>query len=435
MGPPTVLAHGLSVQGEVPVPIWWVAIAAAAVLVLSFLILGRTWQESRLEDGGWGRRLSRRIDRTLGGLEWPARVLGVVIAVTVWAAALFGPLFAIENVAPFAVYIAFWVGGIIVSAVVGDVWAVLSPFETAVRLVNRGRTVDRTPVPELGLWPAAVLLFGFAWLELVHPSATDPRTIGIAITVYAMVIAVGATWWGQSWVWSAEAFGALFRLLAAMAPLHRDDEGRLRLRPPFVGLARVPPDRGTAALVIVALGTTTFDGVTRLPFWTELAARRTGWAMVPIATLVMLAVVLVMGGIFLAAIGYAARRTDRPADRLAEDFAHSLVPIVFAYAVAHYFSLLVLEGQRTYILGSDPFGRGWDLFGTASWMVSYEIVSTALIGAIQVAAIVVGHLAGVVLAHDRAVALLEPKLAVASQRRLLDAMVAYTVSGLVLLLG
>lgn len=98
--------------------------------------------------------------------------------------------------------------------------------------------------------------------------------------------------------------------------------------------------------------------------------------------------------------------------------------ITLAYAVAHYFSLLVFEGQRLLALASDPVNSGWNLFGTADWTVDYAAVSPTTIAWVQVGAIVVGHLAGVVLAHDRAVALFHGKTATRSQLPLLAAMVA-----------
>ena len=115
-------------------------------------------------------------------------------------------------------------------------------------------------------------------------------------------------------------------------------------------------------------------------------------------------------------------------------FIASLVPIAFAYAVAHYFSLLVFDGQNLIALASDPFGRGWDLFGTIDQTVNYRLVSVRTIALVQAGAIVVGHVSGVLVAHDRAVERYRPNLAVRSQYPLLAVMIAYTVGGLAILL-
>ncbi|MGH2650518.1 MAG: hypothetical protein ACRDHK_04830, partial [Actinomycetota bacterium] len=118
-----------------------------------------------------------------------------------------------------------------------------------------------------------------------------------------------------------------------------------------------------------------------------------------------------------------------------ERFVHSLIPIVVGYTIAHYFSLFVFQGQAGYILASDPFGRGWDVFGTDDWAINFLVVSTRAIALVQVAAIVTGHVLGVVAAHDRAVALFSGLDKRRGQYALLAVMVLYTSVGILLLLG
>lgn len=432
-----LLGHGLAVRGEVPLPLWAVAVGAAAALILSFVALARLWKEPRFEGaaGSRGIALGSGTSRLADVGEWPVRVFGVAVFLVVWAAALIGPFNADQNLAPYAIYVGLWTAGMIASGLVGDVWHVLSPFETVGRVASSDPEGAVDVVDWLGLWPAAGMLLLFMWLELVHPNPADPRTLGIAIGVYVGVMLLGTMWWGRPWIRSAEAFGALFRLLAAMSPLGRDEDGRMRLRPPLAGLGSVHPVQGTAALVIVALGATTFDGVTRTGLWETIVGDRSGWALVPYGTVGMLITIGLVAAVWVHAMRRAARITGHEVGDLAERFAHSLLPIALGYAVAHYFGLLLFQGQRLLALASDPFGYGWNVFGTADWVVNYDLVSPLAIGIVQAAAIVVGHLAGVVLAHDRAVAMFPPGEAARSQRALLDVMVVYTVTGLVLLLG
>jgi hypothetical protein len=116
-------------------------------------------------------------------------------------------------------------------------------------------------------------------------------------------------------------------------------------------------------------------------------------------------------------------------------FIHSLVPIALGYTVAHYFSLFVFQGQAGYILASDPLGRGWDLLGTGDLVINYAAVSIATIAVVQVTAIVIGHVIGVVAAHDRAVGLFSGEDKTRAQYSLLGVMVMYTVGGIALLVG
>lgn len=426
------LAHGVGARGDLPIPLWIASWGAGAVLVLSFVALGVLWPRARFEGQPHLGRVvlpapAARV------VAVPVRLLGVVLVGLVWAAAIAGPNSVTNNLAPYAVYVAFWVGLTIVAGFLGDVWQLLSPFETGLRLAGRG---DARPLERLGHWPAAVLLLAFGWIELVHPEPADPRMLAQAIGVYIAIIVVGAAVAGPGWVRSAEAFGVIFHLIGQLPPFHRGPSGELRIRPPLVGLADVRPVRGTAAVILVALGTTTFDGLTRLAAWEQLVAGRAGWDIVPLKTAGLLFAVGLVAAIYVWAMREAATRVGEASARgLVDAFVHSLIPIALAYAIAHYFSLLVFEGQRLVALTSDPFARGWDLLGTVDWQVDYRTLSSRLIAWVQAGAIVVGHVAGVVLAHDRAVALYPGRDATRSQYALLVAMVAYTMGGLVLLLG
>ncbi len=434
--PAPVWAHGIGVRGDLPLPLWMVSYGATAVLVLSFVALGLLWRRPRLQEATAGVTVAESLDRFAGAVSVLLRVGGVGAFVAVVAAAFAGPLSSVENLAPYAIYVGLWVGGLVVSGLVGNLWRAISPFETALRLgLPRERAKGLRPLERIGVWPAAVLLLAFAWLELVYPEPADPRVLAQAMAVYVAIMVVGVTHAGPRWIRSAEVFGVVFGIVAAMAPFHRDDRGRLRLRPPLAGLADLDVVPGSAAVILVALGTTTFDGVTRQPFWEQLVGARTGWSVVPLGTAGLLLAVGAVSGLYAWAMRDAARHSGRSTGELVDAFAHSLVPIALAYAIAHYFSLLIFEGQRFVELSSDPLGRGWDLFGTADWAVDYLAVSTVTIAWVQAGAIVVGHLAGVVLAHDRAVALFPGELVSRTQYALLFAMIAYTIGGLVLLLG
>ena len=106
-----------------------------------------------------------------------------------------------------------------------------------------------------------------------------------------------------------------------------------------------------------------------------------------------------------------------------------------AYLVAHYFSLFVFgeQAQFTYLL-SDPLGDGSNLFGTASSGINYGLLSANTIWYVQVAALVIGHVTGLMLAHDKAITVYGDRVrASQSQRWMLLVMVAFTCLGLFLL--
>lgn len=430
-------AHGIGGRSDLPLPLWQVMYGAAIVLVASFFALGRLWHEARLEAGGNGKLLPEFLSRALKVPAWSARVFALAALLVVWISAAFGNTTSTSNLAPVAVYVVFWVGGMAVSALVGDVWSAVNPLDTlgrGVRFVAARLGLSERSY-RFGHWPAAVFLAAFLWLELVYHDPASPRVLALALTGYACVVLAGAAIWGRRWLREGEAFAAFFGLLSAMAPLHQADDGRLYIRAPFRGLAALRPSPGTAALVLVALGGTGFDGLSRTTFWGNLVGSRIGWEATAVGTLGLVWAIGTVAVLFLGAMWGVSRVVDAETSELVADFAHSIIPIAFAYAVAHYFSLFVFEGQSAIALISDPLGRGWDLFGTATRKIDYLLVSTTAIGYIQTVAIVAGHLVGVVIAHDRAVATIPERLVAPSQYPLLIAMVTFTVGGLFLLFG
>lgn len=421
-----LVAHGIGGRTDLPLSVWMFGYGAAAALVVSFAALAIFWPEARLE----GHDDGADDDETDEGDRPTSRVLqviGVLLLLLVFGAAAFGDELVSQNLAPVAVYVLVWVGMTIVCALVADLW---SPGLDPYLLLGDAVSPPAPHAYTLGHWPAAAGLLAFVWLELVYPNRAEPRVIAVLLVVYTAVVLAGAVRWGRPWLRQGDPFAAWFGLLGAMAPI----AGR-RLRAPLVGLARVTIRPGTLALVLVALGSTAFDGLTRSSFWGDIVGDRSADEAVLVSTVGLLAAVAVVALLYLGAMRAASMLTGRPTLELADTFIHSLVPIALAYAIAHYFSLLLLEGQAAIALVSDPFGQGWDLFGTASRAIDYTLVSPNQIAYVQVTAIVAGHVAGVVLAHDRALARLQKTVATTSQYPLLAVMVAYTVGGLGLLLG
>ena len=295
-----------------------------------------------------------------------------------------------------------------------------------------------------GRYPAAGALFAFVTLELAHPRPAYPPTLGIAIALYSYWALAGMAVYGRdTWSRGGEGFAVAFGLLARIAPFAVRD-GAIVIRWPLTGLAGAERVRGALVFVAVMLGSTSFDGFTRTSEWQDLLgnvrARFTddsqrvldlATTLVNIAGLAAFAGFVVLT--YLAA-AVSVRRLVRAPRSLVPDFILPLVPIAFAYLVAHYFSLFLIQGQFIVTLASDPFGRGWDLFGTADFAPNLAIVSPETVWYAQVVALTVGHVAGLAIAHDRAVAIFEDRRdALRSQYPMLALMVLYTVGGLWLL--
>jgi hypothetical protein len=427
-------AHGLGARTDLPLPLWMFAYGAAAALIISFAGLAVFWRTTRLEGGVEGRVVLRP-GRLQDGLFGAGRALGLGLFVLLVIAAVFGDPDTAENITPVFVYVVFWVGMTLICALVGDLWRVVNPFDTMAAMVERLR--GDTPVAPYtwGRWPAVAALAGFVWLELVPSNRAEPGTLAIAILIYTVAVLAGVIRWGRDWLRKGEGFTVFFELLGHMAPFYKDAEGTIRMRPHLAGLVGLKPDAATQAIVIVALGSTSFDGLSRTRFWIDLTRNMSSMERTLLSTAGLIWAMSVVTLAFVGAMRITGRLHRRRFQELSASFVHSLVPIAFAYALAHYFSLLVFEGQSAIALASDPLGRGWDLFGTAGNAVNFTLVSTTVIAYVQASGIVAGHVAGVVVAHDRALAVFPHKEATRSQYPLLAAMVLFTVGGLALLLG
>jgi hypothetical protein len=343
------------------------------------------------------------------------------------------------------VYVWFWVGLVPASLLLGPVWRLLNPLRSVsaglARLAGDREQRNARPMPaRLGYWPAAVGLVAFAWLELVYPYRDQPYTLLVFFVVYAWVMVVAAFRYGQAWYARGDPFEVYSTLLARLSPLGRRADGRLAVRNPLANLAGLRTETGLVAVVCVLLGSTAFDGLSRTRVWSDLTLDADIGLNLLLGTAGLLGAIAVVAVTYIAATraGEQYRRVraaEGPGDRLERQFIHSLVPILVGYTVAHYFSLLLFQGQAGYILASDPFGAGWDLFGTAGWKMNLVLVSASAIALLQVGAIVAGHVLGVVAAHDRAVAVFRRRDQLRGQFMLLTVMVFYTLSGIGLLVG
>jgi hypothetical protein len=279
----------------------------------------------------------------------------------------------------------------------------------------------------------------FTAFELAYSNPADPRMLGIAIVLYSVITWYGMFLFGRDvWLANGEAFSVYFGLLAGLAPFGRE-EGRIVARWPLAGLATATSRPGTLAFVAVMLGSVSFDGLSRTSFWLRWRYDATvsspeygdllATGLNVIGLLLMIEAVALT---YLLAIGVARQFVQR--DDLEEAFVFSLVPIAFAYVVAHYFSSAVIQGQLLVTRISDPLGRGWYLFGTADFRQDIGVLSPNAIWYVQVGALVVGHVLGLVLAHDRAIGLIPSRSgALRTQYALLGLMILYTVGGMWLL--
>ncbi|WP_412079357.1 hypothetical protein ACLF6K_32615 [Streptomyces xanthophaeus] len=429
--PLTALAHGIGSQHDLPISPFYAFAGAFTALFVSFLALGLLWSTSRFRGDRSGIALPAALQRAADNpaTRTGLRGLGLAAALLLLLYLLLGPDDPARNPAPGAVYVLFWVGLVPASLLLGPVWGLLNPLRTLHRLLARvlpRRSPQRAhrPLPaRLGQWPAAAGLFAFTWLELAAPDPASTTTLLIALVTYATVQLLLTARFGESWFADGDAFEAYSALLARLAPLGRRSDGRLVLRNPFHGLDATPERPGLVATVCVLLGSTAYDGFSDNPSWIN-AIQTSPLGRTPTATLGLLGSVALVAALYCLCAA-ATRLVCGPHPGPLTAFAHSLVPIALGYLIAHYFSLLVVEGPRTVSMA----------LGTDKAPEPVPPLGPGALAALQVIAVVTGHVLGVIAAHDRSVRLFPPARAVAGQLPLLALMITYTIGGLSLLLN
>ena len=387
-----ILAAGLAQRADLPIPPVLVGFAASLVLVVSFWALAMLWRTPRLE----GRPAAAGV-AIPGVVQAAVGVLGVALFLLVVYAGLAGNPTVQGNLAPTFVFVALWVGLTLASLVLGDVFALLSPWRAVARAAARG---GRSPGPalrypeRLGRWPAALGVLVFAWLQVIYERGTDPRLLALLALAYAAAMLVGMAAFGiDAWTERADTFAVVFGLVASLAPVDLRP-GSVRLRRPLSGATELAAIPGTLAVLCALVGATAYDGLRTTAVWTgDLApVLRGSLSEAATATVGLLAITALVALVYLA----GTRRVG------AARFAHSLIPIAAAYVLAHELTLLLFQGQATVALASDPLGLGSDLLGTATWRADFGVVSDGAVWGLEILFVVAGHVAALALAHDRA---------------------------------
>jgi hypothetical protein len=487
--PAEVLAHGFAVRYDLPIPLGFFLAGAGATVALSFLLLALYARNPARADRGPTHIVSPAIGRILSN-RWVAlslQSISVALFLLVLATALFGDMNPYKNISTTMVWIIWWVGMMFVNTFIGDVWALINPWsalfsgaECVLRALKPGArlSIDRPYPVGLGVWPAVVLFLAFAWIEIISGEGEDVRKLGILIIAYSLLTWSGMIVFGRhTWLAHGEAFSIVFSTFARFAPLAFRVGGRssgvrcphgveiaqgenvgcaacfetapladraVTLRPPGAGLlVRRPVSWSTAAMVVTLLGSVTFDGFIATPAWTAIYENFTSLArqaprmgsvfnFYTLATSLFLLFPLIFAAVFLVCCRLTATLVGGiTTGEVARYFVLTLLPIAIAYHLAHYMVFFLLTGQFIIPAVSDPFGFGWDLFGTAAFKPDIALIGAKFAWYTGVIAIVAGHVFAVYLAHRMALYLFSDRRPMlASQFPLLALMVAYTMLSL-----
>jgi len=432
------LAHGLGGPADLPIPPELAIAGAVAALVISFTVLALAWRSPRYDAATSGRLAPAGLARLVDSAAYRValRVVGLLFFGWFVLAAVFGRDL-LTNPAFGMFYVWWWVGLVPLSVLFGPVWKAISPVRTINTVFARvsGSDPDRGlfDYPDrLGYWPAALGLYAFVWMELVYPYMSELGPVRLWCAAYLALMLIGGALFGSVFYEKADPFEVYSSLCAKLSVWGRRD-GALVVRSPLANLDTVAPLPGLVAVVGVLFGSTAYDSFRDSLAWIRYTQESTVSTFV-LDNLALLA--FCVGVATILAIGSAATGVDAGTRRrdLPALFAHSVVPIIVGYIVAHYVTYLVEIGWDTLILASDPLSNGSNWLGTGDFdRIAWLSFHPTFLASLKVAAVVTGHVLGVIAAHDRAVRVLPKKHQVTGQLPMLLAMVAFTVGGLYLL--
>ncbi len=454
--PDIASAHALVGRKDLPVPAWLFAWGASLVLIISFGLLSVAWTTARLQTEDW-----RAMPRWFSGVvlnvatQIVCGLIGVGLLVLVLYAGFQGIEDPTQNFSIVFVYYTFWLGMVLVSVLFGDVFRAFNPWRAIGRTISGGfRLVagQSAPTPftypdALGRWPAVLGVLLFVWLELIAGGGAGPtpHKVAVATVIYSVATFACMAMFGvERWIEKGEAFSSYFGMFSRLGTFEAR-HGQVGRRKFLTGAPQWAAVPGSAALVLTSIAVTSFDGAQEGALsgaikWTFERCSDIGFSLPDafrIANSIWLLITLaaVSGLYWLGVAGMHTVRGSPPVKELGRSFAHTLIPIALAYLVAHYFSAFLYQEQAqfTYLL-SDPLGHGSDLFGTAGGGINYGIVGSNTVWYVQVAALVIGHVLALTLAHDRALAVYDKvRHASRSQYFMLAVMVGFTCFGLFLL--
>ncbi len=441
-----LLAHGVGGPSDLPIPAGYAFVGAAVALLVSFGVLAFAWRESRFAGDASGRPLPAWLARVVDARLTHAVLVVIALVLTGWIAmaavlgsdTLVNPTFGV-------VFVLLWVGLVPAALVFGALYRLCNPIRWLHRGISAAAGTDhreglRDYPARLGYWPGAAFLFAFVWLELVDPSlASSLSSVRLWFGALATLLVLGAALYGDTFFARADPFEVYSGLVARLSPFGRRIDAVLVVRNPLANLDGLTPRPGLVAVVSVLFGSTAFDSFKESSRWLRFAQDYTAHSTV-LNTIGLLSFCLIVfvsftiASVLTGGLGHAreeqgVRRRDLP-----NLLAHSVVPIVVGYIVAHYLSFFVSSGTATLEQLGDPLSRGWTLTAFLDGVNKYAIYEhpTAL-AVTKVIAVVTGHVLGVVAAHDRAVRLLPKRHALVGQLPMLVLMVAYTLTGLFLL--
>ncbi len=415
-------AHAFGRLYNLPVPFWLYLYGAAAAIIVSFLIIGFFINQTKKDASYTPQKLFK-----LSPIVTPWLKAGSIFF---FLLTIIAGLVGIDNSSQNFNMTFFWVifilGMTYFTAIFGDIYSVINPWKTLVEYFEKFRGKEFTgfiKYPEkLAYYPALNFYFLFILLELL--GQTTPFKLSLAILVYSLITFTGVLMFGKKWLSFGEFFAVFFSLIARISPLGHK-KGLLSGR---------AGDFSLLLFILFMLSSTSFDGFRETKLWIGFAKsflESNSYQELQIVALFISPFVFLFIYLFFLFLGKLAVKSSESLQSLSLYFAFTLIPIAFVYNLSHYYTLFLTQGQEIIRLISDPFGFGWNLFGTYNFRSNLFLIDANVTWHLQVAFILLGHIAAVYFAHLVSLRVFPSRRsALFSQFPVLILMITYTIIGL-----
>ena len=329
----------------------------------------------------------------------------------------------------------------VIQIIFGNVWAFLNPWYGFGRLFFKNKILFKLD-QNYSLVFSSVGFLLFSLFMLVDIAPDDPDRLANIVTIYLLVNFIFMKIFGVDWLKNGECFTSFYRLLSKLSWIWIK-EGKIYVG--FFGsqlkdINTFPPM--SVLFLSIILATLSFDGLNETFLWFKIINvnplefyGRSSVVLENSSGLIFFAILLFLIFSITIFLGHKFINEKVTFKNIIGINSIALLPIALAYHIAHYLTSFLVNIQYSYKVASNPLDNGMDLLNLGDFNVTTSFFNTIetvkLIWFIQAAAIVIGHVIAVLLAHSICEGYLKTKSSVLiSQFPISIFMIGYTFLGL-----
>lgn len=424
--------------------------AGVTAVVLTLLILAII--PPRISTTILGSKVLFRLPKT-PSLSKYTSLLSLIILACLLVIGFIGPHDPMKNMLPLYIWTLWWVGFVCLQAVFGNLWHWVNPWTGIYSLLQRKNRLEvfslKFPA-RTGVWPAVIIYIVFSLFALADQAPEDPPRLAIIVSAYWFLTLTGMLFFGGSaWLQRCECFTVLLNQMAKLSALTVDKNHASIGLPGWQLFSKPVKNHSTAFFVLTLLAIGSFDGFNETFYWLDIigvnpllfpgrsavVTETVSGLLISIFLLLACFSLCIWLGISLS--NYRQEKIVSFSDSFIQ-LSASMLPIAMAYHFAHFLTAFLVNHQYALGATTDPLSIGYDLLGLGKHYVTTGFLNTPdtvkIIWLTQAAAVVLGHVMSVIVAHAIAIQLWKnSNRALLSQLPLAIFMIMYTLLGLWLL--